>query len=81
MSDIPEITSLRQIGYPYDAILESPHGSLRRGNFRLLNGTPLRIVGRLRSDELLCLFATGGWVTVPEWWVKPQAGVYGDGLE
>lgn len=79
MSDIPQITPCRRNAYPSDAILAPPDGVLRRGDLALLDGTPLRIIGHLRSGGRLALFARESWVAVPEHWVERREVVYGDG--
>ncbi len=76
MSDLPEIDESLAGIFPFEARLESPHGALRLGSLSLTNGTPLRVVGRLRGGGYLAQIADHAWVRVPEHWLTRVAGAY-----
>ena len=77
MSDAPELTPHGRAAYPYEAYLSLPDGSLARGRFTFFDGESVRVVGRLRTGELLAMFADGGWIAVPEKLVRRIPGSRG----
>jgi hypothetical protein len=76
MSDLPVLDKALARNFPFEARLDSPHGSLRRGSLNLTNGVALKILGRLAGGGYLALYDEGVWVRVPEHWIKREGGAY-----